>query len=121
MSMEGPPAAPDKPSEALDTDLAGAQESLERVSDAQCVEAMKKGDMESVRAWYAEEEKIADRDASPQGRLNLIMKQAKLQFDAGLADDAHETLEAAHWDAMNRSDFETARRLEDVADQLRER
>ncbi len=80
---------------------------------------MKSGDMESVREWYSAEEKIADRDPSPQGRLNLTMKQAKLQFDAGLADDAHETLEAAHWDAMNRNDFETARRLEAVADQLR--
>jgi hypothetical protein len=112
--------APSRPSEVLDHDLVGAQEALERVSDAQCVEAMKTGDMEAVRAWYAVEEAIAEQDPTPQGHLNLIMKQAKLQFDAGLRDDALESLEMAHWDAMNRGDFESARRLEDISTQLKE-
>ena len=108
-------------SDVLDTDLAGGQEALEGVSDAQCVNAMRENDLDSVRTWYAAQERIADADPSPQGRLNLIMKQAKLQLDAGLTEDGLDTLEVARWDAANRHDTETARRLTAILEQLTER
>jgi len=81
---------------------------------------MKRGDMEAVRSWYAAEEVIASTDPTPQGHFDLIVKQAHLQLKAGLTADAFETLETAHWDAMNRNEFESARRLEDIVTQLKE-
>lgn len=70
-------------------------------------------------AWHVEQERIADNDLTPQARLDLIIRQGRFEFAAGLLDKALDTLELAHWDAMNRDDFKSARQLEDVIDDIR--
>lgn len=91
----------------------------EPITDEQCVEAMKSGDVELVREWYAEQEKIANQDPTIEGHTALIKKQAELQLAAGLKDDALETLDDAHFDAMNQSDFTTAAFFEDIIDEIK--
>lgn len=119
MPLEGPPSEP------LDQDFVAPEQEKVPMADEQCVEAMKAGNFEVVREWYAEQEKIADQDPSPQGRLNLTLKLAKLQLDAGIIDDdtgenyAFATLDAALQDAYHRGDDMTAGRVRAIIEQMR--
>ncbi len=103
--MEGPPIAPEK-------------KEKEPITDEQCIESMKQGNFETVKEWYAEHEKIADQDPSRKGRTNLTIKLARLQLDAGLADYARDTLEAAYDDAFEQYDDVACAQIREVLDTM---
>ena len=46
----------------------------EPITDQQCVDAMKQGNFELVKDWYAEQEPIADQDAHRQGYTDAANK-----------------------------------------------
>ncbi|HTP56808.1 MAG TPA: hypothetical protein VMJ72_00825 [Candidatus Paceibacterota bacterium] len=104
MSMEGPPTTPEKKEKLL--------------TDERLVEAMKRGDLELVKDWYAIQEWIADQDPTGKSRTDLAIKMGTLQFGAGLTDFARDTFEAAREDAFQRYDDETVQRIQAVLDQL---
>lgn len=95
------------------------------ITDAACVEAMRKGDFEVARTWYAQNEKKADEDPSPHGRLQLTVRFAWLQFESGAVDaDTGElyalaTLEAAREDAYQRSDDRAVSQIDDIIGEMR--
>ncbi|MCC6405217.1 MAG: hypothetical protein IT405_02410 [Candidatus Yanofskybacteria bacterium] len=96
----------------------------ESISDERCVEAMRSGDFEVVREWYARNEVLADASPSQQARLDFQIRYAKLQFDSGVIDEdtgesyAIATLEAVR-DAYPKEEDEAAHRLQAIIDQMR--
>lgn len=89
------------------------------ITDEQCVEAMKTDNFRLVQEWYAQQEEKSLADPTIAEHLNLTMRLARLQIDAGLRETALDTLEAAHMDAMGQKDYDSARKLEDVMDNLK--
>lgn len=92
---------------------------LERevISDERCIEAMQSGDIETVRAWYAEQEQVAEQDPTSKGHMRLTLHMAELQVRAGLLDYAKDTLKAAYEDAYHQGNDALAK---EIAERLAE-
>ncbi len=73
----------------------------EAISEDAALEAMKAGDFESVRKWYAQEELRADKELDGGGRTLLTMKLGRMQLKAGFRDEGLDSLYAAREDAAN--------------------
>lgn len=79
MSMEGPPAPPEK-------------KEKEPITDEQCLEAMKAENFDRVRDWYDQEQEKTE-SLGHEARLDLTIRLASLQADAGLGEYAFDTLD----------------------------
>jgi len=90
----------------------------EPITDQQCLDAMKQGNFELVKDWYAEQEKIADQDPSGLGRINLTMRLGGLQLEAGLMDYAFDTLQDAYEDAHRQGYTDAASKIREILEQM---
>ena len=86
----------------------------EPITDQQCVDAMKQGNFELVKDWYAEQEPIADQDPSGYGRIGLAVKLGGLQLMAGLVDYAFDTLQDAYEDAHRQGYTDAANKIRET-------
>jgi len=109
---EGPPETTEKKEE-------------EPISEQECLAAMRERHFERVGQWYAQQEVIADKDPSPNGRVLLTVHLARLQFESGVIDEdtgesyAVATLEAAREDCFQRSNDEGVRLIDDALERMR--
>ncbi len=107
--MEEPPASLEKNEQ-------------EYITDEQCTEAMRRNDWERAAVWQDQESrKVSDADPTQKGRTEFAIRFARMKLSAGFSEKALDTLDDAHWDAMQQGDYEAARQLEDEMDQLKNR
>ena len=104
--MEGPPAPPEK-------------KEKEQITDAQCIEAMKQDNWNLAREWQDQEFEKTNKTPTQQERTTLTIRFARMKLAAGYPGRAFETLDEAHWDAMCQDDFDTARQLEEVMNEVK--
>jgi hypothetical protein len=87
------------------------QKEREPITEAQALEAMKASDFETVRAWYAEQEKNADQEPTGAGRTLLTFRLASMQLRAGFLEEGTDSIRAALMDAEGQG-------LSDVAETI---
>lgn len=99
MSLEGPP----EPS---------ANQEKGPITDEQCLEAMKTGDMEVINAWYSEQQVQCDM-VGEEGRVDFSIKLASLQIEAGRNEEGRSSLEDVYLQGANTTE-EQQRRIREL-------